>query len=500
MTQHFFNGLLASFAPYTFLMMLLGVLGGIIIGALPGMTGSMGLVLMMPLLYYMKSSDALLVLSAIMCGSMFGGSISAILISTPGTPSASATLLDGYPMTKQGKAGKALGIALFSSFTGGILSSIALLLIAPVLAQVSLAFQAQEYFSMSIFGLTIMATSSGKNLVKGLLAGWLGLLLSTVGLDKNMGLSRFTYNIPNLMGGINLLPVLIGVFALSQIIENSEKKILPQDIIKQDLTDIRPAWADLKRIAMALAVGSVVGTFIGIIPGTGGAIACFLAYDVVRRLSKNGPNFGNGEIEGIAATESSNNATTGGALIPMLTLGIPGDVMTAVMLGALMLIGVRPGPLLFTEQPEVVYTLLAGMFVIQFIMLFLGMFACHYGPSILSIPPALLNPAIIVFCVIGSYTLQNNLFDVFLTFIFGIVGYFMRKYGLPGAPLVLGIILGPIAEDHLNRALIVSRNDWSSFVTRPISCGFLILCVLSISYSAYQFYRGQAENRAGRTG
>ncbi len=495
MFEHFLNGLAASFAPYTFMMMLVGVVGGIIIGALPGMTGSMGMVLMMPLLYHMSPTDALLVLAGIFCGSMYGGSISAILISTPGTPSASATLLDGYPMTKQGRAGKALGIAVFASFAGGLFSSLGLLLIAPQLAKVALSFQAQDYFSLSIFGLTIMASSSGKNLVKGLIAGWVGILLSTVGVDGNMGLSRFTFGVPSLMSGINLLPVLIGVFALSQVIENAESKAGEQSIVQQDLKDVWPTFTDIKQIALSLAVGSVIGLFIGIVPGTGGAISCFLAYDVAKRLYKNGDKFGTGVIEGIAAPESSNNATTGGAMVPLLTLGIPGDVQTAVMLGALMLIGVRPGPLLFAEQAHVVYTLLAGMFVIQFLILILGLMACRVSPKILSIPSGLLNPAIVLFCVVGSYTLANNMFDVLLTLIFGVVGYFMRKFGYPGAPLVLGIILGPMAEDHLNRALLVSQNNWLTFVTRPISGIFLLLSAVSVAYALYAYFRDAAREK-----
>ncbi len=311
-----------------------------------------------------------------------------------------------------------------------------------------------------------------------------------------MGLSRFTFDVPSLMSGVSLLPVLIGVFAVSQIFENAETKAVDQIVVEQDLKDVWPTIADIKQIAMPLSVGSVIGLLIGIVPGTGGAISCFLAYDVSKRLSKRGDQFGTGIIEGIAAPESSNNATTGGAMVPMLTLGIPGDVQTAVMLGALMLIGVRPGPLLFTEQPHVVYTLLAGMIVIQFLILFLGLAACRVSPKILSIPNGLLNPAIIVFCVVGAYTLSNNLFDVYLCFIFGVVGYLMRKYGYPGAPMVLGLILGPMAEDNLNRALLTSRNDWSSFFSRPFSCAFLLLSFASIAYSFYTYRRDAKKNAA----
>lgn len=490
MSEHLLNGFAATFTPMTFLVMLLGTVGGIIIGALPGMSGSMGMILMMPLLYHLPTTDALIVLAGIFCGSMYGGSISAILISTPGTPSASATLLDGYPMTQQGKAGKALGISVFASFGGGMLSSVALLFIAPELAKIAMSFRAEDYFSLSIFGLTIMAGSSGRNLLKGLVAGWLGLLLSVVGVDPVMGLNRLNFGIPNLMSGIDILPVLIGVFALAQVIENAETPAAQQETVKQDLSDVWPRWPDIKQVLFAITVGSVIGILIGIVPGTGGSIACFLAYDVVKRLSRNGDKFGTGVIEGIAAPESSNNATTGGAMIPLFTLGIPGDVQTAVMLGALMLIGVRPGPLLFTEQPQIIYTLLAGMFVIQFAILIFGLAACKFSPHFLRIPAGLLNPAIVLFCVLGAYTLRNNLFDVLMTCVFGVVGYGMKKHGYPGAPMVLGLILGPMAEDHLNRALLIGKNDWSTFFTRPISCAFLVLSALSVGLSFYSHYRG----------
>jgi putative tricarboxylic transport membrane protein len=485
---YFLEGLISSFEPMTFLIMFSATVAGIVIGALPGLTGSMAIILSMPLLAYITPAQALLVLAAIFCGGMYGGSISAILISTPGGPSASATLLDGYPMARQGKAGKALGIAVFASFIGGIFSSFGLLLVAPLLAKLALSFQAQDYFSLSIFGLTIMASAGGGTLVKGLIAGWIGLLLSTVGVDGNIGMSRFTFDFPSLMSGVNLLPVLIGIFAMSQLIENAESLLMAHQALKQDLKDIWPSWLDMKRISLSLAVGCVVGIFIGIMPGAGGAIACFMAYDIAKRLYGSRSKFGTGVIEGIAAPESANNACTGGDMVPLLTLGIPGDVQTAVMLGALMLIGIRPGPLLFIEQREAVYTLLAGMFVIQFLILFIGLAACRISPKILSVPPGLLNPSIFLFCVVGTFTLGNSLFDVKMTLVFGFIGYLMRKFGYPGAPMVLGLILGPIAEDHLNRALLVTENDWSTFVTRPISCFFLILSALSIVTALYSSY------------
>lgn len=482
---HLIEGFALALQPMTFILMLVSVIGGIIIGALPGMTASMGIILMLPLTYRLDPQVALVMLAGMFCGSMYGGSLSAILLRTPGTPSASATILDGYPLTEQGKSGKAISMATIGSFAGGLFSSICLILIAPQLAKVALKFGPADYFALSLFGLTIMASTSGENLVKGLLAGCFGLFISTVGIDGIVGVERFTFGIPQLMSGFSLLPVLIGVFALSQVFWEIESKNKESHILKQELKNTFPTFKEIKLVYKAIIIGSIIGTFIGVIPGTGGAIACFLAYNEARRWSKHKDQFGKGALEGVAAPEAANNATTGGALVPMLTLGVPGDVVTAVMLGALMLIGVRPGPLLFVERANIVYTLLAGMIIIQFMMLFVGLLSTKVSPHILKVPYKILMPIVIVLCVVGAYTLQNNLFDVMIALIFGVVGYFMRKYNYPGAPMVLGIILGPMAEDHLNRALLISRNDWSVFVRSPISLGFLILSAVSIFLALY---------------
>jgi putative tricarboxylic transport membrane protein len=490
----FLQGFLGIFDPMTFFFVTLAIIGGIIIGAIPGLTSSMGIILLLPMVYKMPPEMSLLVMAGLYCGGMYGGSISAVLINTPGAPAASATVLDGFPLTQKGQAGKALSTALIGSFFGGLFSTFCLALIAPQLAKVALKFQAAEYFSLSIFGLTIMAGSSTKNIVKGLISGFFGLLISTVGIDTIVGIERFTFGNPYVMGGFAMLPVLIGIFALSQFFEDSEgKKAGEFEIVKQDLSNFMLTSKELRRIFPAMLIGAIVGTVIGIIPGTGGAIACFLAYDIVRNISKKKDQFGTGMLEGIAAPEAANNGTTGGALIPMLTLGIPGDVTTAIMLGGLLLIGVRPGPMLFVERPQVVYSLLAGMFVIQFMMLGLGLGAAKISPKVLDIPPMLLMPIVAVFCVVGAYTLGNSLYDVLVAFAFGIIGYFMRKRGYPGAPMVLGVILGPMAEENLNRALIVSRNDWGVLMKRPISATFLVISVLTIAWS---FYSAKKKNQA----
>ena len=485
MIQNLIAGFANVFRPFTFLMMSFGTLVGVVIGALPGLSGSTGIILMLPLIYKLDSDVALVMLCGLFCGSMYGGSISAILLNTPGTPSATATLLDGYPMNKKGTAGRALGISAVSSFIGGLISAICLALLAPQLAKVALSFTSPDFFALSIFGLSIMA-STDKNVVKGLIAGFAGLLISTVGVDGVAGLDRFTFGNYKLMRGFQLLPVLIGVFALSEVFlivqKGGEREGAQRD---QYVGRVFPKSDDLKALLGSAVIGGLIGVFIGIIPGTGGAISCFLAYQVAKKLSKHPDDFGSGIPEGIAAPEASNNGTTGGALIPMLCLGVPGDTVTSVMLGALTLIGVKPGPQLFVNPDvvKIVYAILAGMIVIQFVMLVVGLAMAKVSPCVLRVPQTVLMPIIAVLCVVGAYSNANNLFDVLIAIIFGIVGFFMKKFHYPGAPLVLGIVLGPIAEENLNRALIVSKNDWTTFLTHPISCTFLVISIIIIIYS-----------------
>ena len=482
MFENLLTGLINVFQPMTFLLTVMGTLVGVVIGALPGLSGSTGIILLLPLVYRLDASVALVMLCGLFCGSMYGGSIAAILLNTPGTPSASATVLDGYQLCRQGKAGKALGISAVSSFIGGLLSSICLILIAPQLAKVALSFKAADYFALSLFGLTIMA-STDKDVIKGLISGVLGLLISTVGIDAIAGLDRFTFGNYKLMRGFQLLPVLIGVFALSEVFMLVQKGGEREGASQQSIGRVLPSWMDFKGFALAAVVGGIIGVFIGIIPGTGGSISCFLAYQVAKKLSKHPEQFGKGAPDGIAAPEASNNGTTGGALIPMLCLGVPGDVVTSVMLGALILIGVKPGPLLFVENPAIVYAIFAGMLVVQFLMLGAGLCCAKVSPKILNIPQTLLMPLIAVLCIVGAYSNSNNLFDVFIALMFGLVGFGMKKFGYPGAPLVLGLILGPIAEENLNRALVISNNSWTVFFTSPISCVFLILSLASIIFA-----------------
>lgn len=475
-------------------MVVLGTFVGVVVGALPGLSGSTGIILMLPLVYRLKSDVALVLLCGLFCGSMYGGSVAAILLNTPGTPSATATLLDGYPMNQKGEAGRALGISTVSSFIGGLISALCLAFIAPQLAKVALSFTSPDFFALSIFGLSIMA-STDKDVVKGLISGFIGLLISTVGVDQVAGIDRFTFGNYRLMRGLQLLPVLIGVFAMSEVFNIVQKGGEREGAAaNQNLGRVIPTKEDFKALFISAVIGGFIGVFIGIIPGTGGAISCFLAYQVAKRISKRQELFGTGIPEGIAAPEASNNGTTGGALIPMLVLGVPGDTVTSVMLGALTLIGITPGPRLFVEPDGIVivYAILAGMLVIQFIMLAIGLGFAKASPYVLKIPQTILLPLIASLCIVGAYSNSNNLFDVLVAILFGVLGYGMKKFGYPGAPLVLGIVLGPLAEANLNRSLILSENKWSTFVTHPISCTFLVLSVLIILFSMIKGFRLKA--------
>jgi len=474
------QGFLYVLHPSHFPFLFLGVAGGIIVGAIPGLTGSVGIILLLPFIYQLDASTAIVMLCGMFCGAIYGGSISAILISIPGTPSAAATVLDGYPLAQKGEAGKAIGIATIASTTGGIISTFCLMFIAPQLARFALKFGPEEYFALMIFGLTIIASVSGESLVKGLISGFFGLLIATIGLDPVTGYARFSFNIPNLMTGFPLLPVLIGLFAISQIfiqLEAVGKKIIH---FKQKIKNVLPSFKELKRLFTVIIASSFLGTFIGIIPGTGGTIASFLAYSEAKRWSKDPDSFGRGNIIGVAAPEAANNGTTGGAMVPLLSLGIPGDVITAVMLGALLLIGIRPGPLLFKEHPEIINSIFAGMLLANVLILLLGILSVRLFPQVLRTPAAILFPIIFTLCFLGAFSLNNSVYDMFIALIFGIIGYIMRKNNFPAAPVVLGVVLGPIAEDELGRALIISHGDWTVLFQSPLAIFFYVISIFSL--------------------
>lgn len=465
----------------TLLTILGGVAMGISFGAMPGLTSTMGVALLMPLTFSMQPHIGIMLLIGIFVGAIYGGSITAILINTPGTPSAAATVLDGYKFTLRGEAGRALGISTVSSFGGGIISGILLILIAPQLAEVALKFSAPEIFALAFFGISIIASVSGDSLIKGLMSGMLGLILSLIGMDNITGYARFTFGSTFMMGGLAFIPVLVGLFALSQCFLTIEEIYIERKKAAKTKNPL-PTKKDLKKILPTIIRAGLTGTFIGSVPGAGGDISAFISYDMEKRFSKRPEKFGTGIPEGISAPEASNNGTTGGTLIPLLTLGIPGDSNTAVMLGALMVHNLTPGPMLFVEKADTVYSLFVGFLIANIFMLTLGLLGQPLFVKIVSIPKQILVPIIVVLCVIGSFAINNNFNDIVVMVIAGIIGYLLTKGGFPLSPIILALILGPMAEGNFRRSLVMSQGDYMIFIQRPIAAVFIIIAILSLFF------------------
>lgn len=463
------------------LMIIVGVVSGIIIGALPGLSATMGVVLLLPLTFSMGIIPSLMLLLGVYCGAVYGGSITAILIRTPGTPAAAATVLDGYEFAKRGEGGRAIGVSTVSSAIGGLVSCVALLTIAPILSKFALQFSAAEYFALAVFGLTIIGCVSGKSVVRGLLAGVIGLIVATVGIDNTSGTLRYTMGSVSMLSGFSIIPAMIGLFALPQVIMGLEQGKEKERVL-QKVTRVLPSKEDFKKIFPLSLIFGTVGTFIGAVPGTGATIASFLSYNEARRWSKHPEKFGTGVVEGIIAPESANNGVTGGALIPLLTLGVPGDVTTAVLLGAFLIQGLQAGPMLFTEHPDIVYSIFTGMFVINIVTLVAGLFGQKIFIKIVSMPNFIIVPMIFILCVVGSFAINNSIFDVGVMFCFGLFGYVLNKLEIPEAPVVIGLILGPLVESSLRRALILSKGSMMIFIQKPISAIFLLLSLLSMSW------------------
>lgn len=478
--EDIFNGFILALQWKNLFIIVLSTTLGIVVGAIPGLSAAMGVALLIPLTFTMDPATGLLMLLGIYCGAIFGGSISAILISTPGTPAASATVIEGYEMTKKGQGGKALKTAALASFIGGIISAIALYGFSPLLAKLALRFGPAEYFWLAIFGLTIIAGVSSGSLLKGLLAGSFGLVLATIGLDPITGVPRFTFGINELISGIPFTPALIGLFAMSQVFLMAEKriKLAKHTQVPKDHSNIR--WSEVKHLRPTFLRSSLIGTIIGILPGAGATIAAFVGYNEAKRFSKQKEMFGKGAQEGVAGAETANNAVTGSSLIPTLTLGIPGESVTAVLLGGLIIHGLQPGPDLFTTHANVTYTLFAGFVFINIAILMIGFFGSRYFVSVTRIPDDALIPIIFCLSVIGSYAIHNNSFDVLLMFAFGIIGYLFRKFHLNPASIVLALILGSLAESGFRRTLVISQGDSMALFNSPISLGLIVITILSL--------------------
>lgn len=455
-----------------------GVLIGIICGVLPGLSASTAVALMVPFTFGMDPVVSVLLLVSVYLAGEYGGSITAIAIGTPGTPAAAATMIDGYEFTKQGKPGLALTTSVVASSIGGMIGAIVLFAFSEPLANVALSFGAPEYFALSIFGLTIIASLASDNLLKGFIVMFLGLFLKSIGLDPFTGEERFTFGVPKLMDGLSFIPALIGLFAMASVFTGIEKSMERAKAIKFSFA--MPKLKELAGMWKVYLHSSLLGSIIGVLPGAGATIASFICYNEVKRFSRKKDQFGKGCLEGVAAPESGNNAVVGGSLVPLLTLGIPGSATAAVLIGALMLHDIQPGPLLFQTNGAIVYGIFAGLFVACIAQLVFGILGVPLWVKVISAPKALLLPVIAAISVVGSYGYNNSIVDVWVMFGFGILGYILKKFNFPVTPIILALVLGGILEENFRRSLIISEGDYSIFMTHPISAGLLIMALLSL--------------------
>ncbi len=470
--------------PSSFLLIIFSVVWGIAFGSVPGLTGIVGVALLIPFTFVFDPTAGLLLLSGVYVGSTFGGSISAILFNTPGSPEAACTALDGYPMAKKGQAGKALGIALASSAIGGIFGTIVLMLLAPPMAQFALNFGPPEYFALAVLGITAISAIGGGSVLKGLVAGLLGLGIATVGLDPITGTERYTFGNLSLLTGISFVPAIIGTFALAEVLQRAGEKTSTADVIT-DVSTKLPSMKEFLATRITLIRSSTIGAVIGALPGVGATTAAFISYSEAVRWSKRPQDFGTGVAEGIAAPESANNSAVGGSMIPLLALGIPGSATTAVMLGGLTIHGIIPGPLLMETNTQLVYTVFIGMFIANILMLIFGIRMARYFALILKAPYALVGPAIVVLCMTGVYALNSNIVDVGVMLAMGAFGFLLRKLQYPIASFVIGLVLGPIAERSLRQGLVIADYNYWEFAARPITAILLLGSLASLIYGFY---------------
>ena len=468
------------------LIVAVGVVLGIFVGAMPGLAPSTGVALLVPFSYTMSPALALILLTSIYLAANYGGSITAVLINTPGTPSAAVTAIDGYPLTVKGEPGKGLGTSLVASTIGGTIGAIILIFFSVPLAKVAVTFHPADYFALAIFGLSTVASMAGKNVAKTFATIVFGLLIKTVGLDPISGVERFTFGIDRLYDGFALIPALIGLFALSVVFTHFEEFKFGQRAIGAVSSQL-PSLKEFWRIKLSILQSSIIGTVIGIFPGAGATIATFISYDIAKRVSKTPQEFGKGSLEGVSAAEAANSSSVGGALVPLLTLGIPGSATSAVLLGAFMIHDLNPGPQLFVDHPDIVYGIFASLIVANIIMLVLGLLGTRFFVKVVAVPDSILYPMIFIVAVMGSYSISYSLFDVGACIGFGIIGWIFKRYGYPVAPVVLGIVLGNMIEENFRRAVMM--DGWTIFFTRKLSLIVLALGLLSFVWPLYQNYK-----------
>ncbi len=471
-----------------------GVAWGILGGALPGISPSIAMALLLPFTYGLDAVTAIVLLASVYVGAEYGGSIPAILIRTPGTNAAAATVLDGFELNRQGRGGEALGISLVSGLVGGLFGLVVLVLFTEPLARVALAFTPPAYFALGVLGLSVIASLASGSLVKGLAAGAIGLMIATVGTDPVSGVPRFTFGSPDLLGGIRPILIMVGLFAVSEVLV----QVSEPEWAKADARDTRlklPSWATWKRMALPQAIGSAIGTVEGVTPGAGGTIASFMSYNEARRWSKHPEEFGRGSVEGIAAPEAANNVVTATALVPLLSLGIPGSNSAAILLGGFLIHGLAPGPMLFERNADIVYGLYGGLLLANIAMLVIGLVILTPCIWLVNRPKPYLLAFIFALVVSGVYSIEQSYFDVGITLAAGVLGYAMRWLGMPFLPLVLGVVLGHLVESNYRRSLVLSNGDHGIFLRDPVSLGLLIAAVVMMAISLYREARAMSKAR-----
>lgn len=461
-------------------MLVAGISLGIVIGILPGLGPPIAITIALPFTFYLEPVPSLVLLLAIYSAAIYGGSISAIAVGIPGTGAAMATVQDGFSMFKAGRGGEALGYSLVGSIIGGLFSTVCLALIAPLLADVAIKFGPREFLAIGVFGLVVVVRVAGESVFKGLLIGGVGIFLASWGIDPINGIERYTFGFYQLYEGIPFVPFLVGVFAMSELLISAEKTLVIGKIDQKSLSVRLPGFKALARLKGLLLRSSLIGTVIGIIPGEGAAVGAFFSYSEAKRRSKTPEKFGTGIPEGVVAPETANNATVGGALVPTLTLGVPGSPAAAVLLGAFLIQGLAPGPRLFSERPDLMYAIFLGLFVINLVMIPVGLLAIRYAARLVMVPNTIIVPTVMLLCFVGTYSVSNSMFNVIIMLGAGLLGYIVRKLGYSIAPLSIGFVLGPMLELSLRQSVIVSDGSVAKFFGSPIALGIYAVLALTI--------------------
>ena len=496
MLENIANGFELFFTFQNFLAIFGGVVIGVLVGAIPGMGAAMAVAIGLPFTFHMNAVTGILMLTGIYKGAFYGGSISAILIKTPGTPAAAATVLDGYPLARQGRAREALDMALYASCVADFMSNLSLIFLAGLIASWALAFGPPEFFALVVFSMTIIAGVSGESLLKGMASAAAGFLAATVGQDPFYATGRLDFGSTNMMGGLSLVPVLIGLFALPEIIDRYASGYFGSLQFEKIRVGAAATLKQFKECLPTIFRGGLIGIGLGAIPGIGGAPAAFLSYSEARRKSKTPEKFGQGALEGVAAAESGNNGVCGATLIPLLSLGVPGDIVSAILLGAFMIHGLQPGPLMFQQNIDTIYAIYCGLLLSSVFMFLSGKVAIRYFAKAADIPDRLLMPVVVVLCIFGAFVINNSMFDVFIMICAGAVGYVMLRVGMPVAPFLIAFVLGPLFEDNLRRSLLLSRGEFGIFFRGPICWIFLGLTVITAVGMLAREYRSRTAARA----